>query len=252
MYKAKINGRNQVQIAKKHNEINWQKTAVDTFIDLLSKKRIPVNEDTANEIYKKLEKIQSNDKNDATEALYSIADILSQTYNHMYKSGTTKSKIILAVILAKRLDLSKEETDKLKLAILLYDIGNIMIPDSILNKKDPLSDEEKDIIKRHPIIAAREILKPITNIQDIIPIIESHHENWDGQGYPNNKTGIEIPITSQIVLLVDSFYAMMQDRPYRNAYSIDEIIKIIRSEAGKRWNEKLVDDFINVIKNETI
>ena len=170
----------------------------------------------------------------------------------MYKSGTTKSKIILAVILAKRLDLSKEETDKLKLAILLYDIGNIMIPDSILNKKDPLSDEEKDIIKRHPIIAAREILKPITNIQDIIPIIESHHENWDGQGYPNNKTGIEIPITSQIVLLVDSFYAMMQDRPYRNAYSIDEIIKIIRSEAGKRWNEKLVDDFINVIKNETI
>ncbi len=251
MYEAKLNGRNQVRLASSHNENNWQKTAIDTFIDILSKKRIPVSDDIANSIRKKLETLTVQEK-DSTEILFSVADILSQTYNQMYKLGTTKSKILLAVILAKRLDLTKEETDKLKLAILLYDIGNIMIPDEILNKKEPLTQEEKEIIKRHPVIAAREILKPITKIQDIIPIIENHHENWDGQGYPANKSGIEIPITSQIILLVDSFYAMLQDRPYRQAYEVDEIIKIIKDESGRRWNEKLVEDFINVVKNEVI
>ena len=95
-------------------------------------------------------------------------------------------------------------------------------------------------------------MKPISHIQDVIPIIESHHENWDGQGYPGNKSGIEIPITSQIVLLVDAFYAMTQDRPYRQAYTIDEIVEIIKKESGKRWNEKLVKDFIYVVKNESI
>ncbi len=251
MYKAKVNGRNQVQIAQLNHETDWQKIAIETFMDILSKKRIPVSDNVAQTIKQKLNKIETEDKH-ANDILYSIVDIISQTYNRMYKTGTTKSKLLLAVLLAKRLDLTKEETDKLKLAILLYDIGNIMIPEEILNKKEPLTEEEKTIIKQHPLIAAREILKPITSIQDIIPIIENHHENWDGKGYPANKSGIEIPITSQIVLLVDAFYAMMQDRPYRNAYNIDEVLKIIKDEAGQRWNAKLVDDFIHVVKNEQL
>ncbi len=251
MYKAKLNGRNQVQIAQKQNEINWQKVAVETFMDILTKKRIPVDDETARILNQKLQKIKSEDVN-SKDVLYSIVDIISQTYNQMYKTGTTKSKIILAVMVAKKLDLPKDEIDKLKLAILLYDIGNIMIPEEIFNKKEPLTDEEKNLIKQHPVIAAREILKPISNIQDIIPIIESHHENWNGEGYPGKKSGIEIPVTSQIVLLVDAFYAMTQDRPYRQAYDIDEIVEIIKSESGKQWNEKLVEDFIYVVKNESI
>lgn len=251
MYKAKLNGRNQVQIAQQQTEVNWQQIAVDTFMDILAKKRIPVSEETAKTIYSKLNKIKVEDKN-SKDILYSIVDIISQTYNQMYKTGTTKSKIILAVMLAKKLDLPKEEIDKLKLAILLYDIGNIMIPEKIFNKKEPLTPEEKDIIKQHPVIAAREILKPISNIQDVIPIIENHHENWDGNGYPGKKSGIEIPVTSQIVLLVDAFYAMTQDRPYRHAYNIDEIVEIIKSESGRQWNKQLVDDFIYVVKNESI
>ena len=251
MYKAKLNGRNQVQIAQKQNEINWQEIAVETFIDILGKNRIPIDEETSKILNQKLKKIKNEDKN-SKDILYSIVDIISQTYNQMYKTGTTKSKIILAVMVAKKLDLPKDEIDKLKLAILLYDIGNIMIPEEIFNKKEPLTEEEKNIIKQHPVIAAREILKPISNIQDIIPIIENHHENWNGEGYPGKKSGIEIPVTSQIVLLVDAFYAMTQDRPYRQAYDIDEIVEIIKSESGKQWNEKLVEDFIYVVKNEAI
>ena len=251
MYKAKLNGRNQVQLAQPQNEVNWQQIAVDTFMDIIAKRRIPVDENIANTMIKKLQKIRTEEKH-TNDVLYSIVDMISQTYNQMYKTGTTKSKLLLAVMVAKQLDLPKDEIDKLKLAILLYDIGNIMIPEEIFNKKEPLTENEKNIIQQHPVIAAREILKPISNIQDIIPIIESHHENWDGQGYPGNKSGIEIPITSQIVLLVDAFYAMTQDRPYRQAYTIDEIIEIIKAESGKRWNEKLVKDFVYVVKNESI
>ena len=249
MYKAKVNGRNQVQIAQMQNEVDWQKVAIETFVDILAKKRIPVNNEVAISVMQKLQAISTSDKN-SNEILYSVVDIISQSYNKMYKTGTTKSKLILAVLLAKKLELPENEIDKLKLAILLYDIGNIMVPEEIFNKKEPLTDEEKDIIRKHPIIAAREILKPISNIQDIIPIIENHHENWDGKGYPSNKAGIEIPITSQIVLLVDAFYAMTQDRPYRQAYTIEEVLKIIEGEAGQRWNEKLVEDFVTVVKDE--
>ena len=249
MYKAKISGRNQVQVAQRDSEINWQQIAVETFTDILVKKRIPVSDELAAAIEEKLNAIKNIDKN-SKDTLSSIVDMLSQTYNQMYKTGTTKSKLILAVMLAKRLDLSTEEINKLRLAILLYDIGNIMIPEEIFNKKEPLTEKERLIIKQHPVIAAREILKPISNIQDIIPIIESHHENWDGNGYPENKSGGDIPITSQIVLLVDSFYAMTQDRPYRQAYTVDEVLEIINEQSGKRWNEQLVKDFVYIIKNE--
>lgn len=251
MYKAKINGRNQVQVAQEQDVSNWQQTAIETFMDIIAKKRIPIDESTSKAINQKLQKLKLDTIN-ANDAIYSVVDVISQTYNHMYKSGTTKSKLILAVMLAKKLDLQPEEIDKLRLAILLYDIGNIMIPKAILNKKEPLTEDERNIIKQHPIIAAREILKPISNIQDVIPIIENHHENWNGQGYPEHKAGIEIPITSQIVLLVDAFYAMAQDRPYRHAYDVDKIIKIIKDDAGKRWSKELVDDFIYVVKNEPI
>ena len=238
-----------MQIAQRDCEINWQQVAVETFLDILVKKRIPVSDELAESMEEKLNAIKTVGKN-SKDVLYTIVDMISQTYNQMYKAGTTKSKLLLAVMLAKRLDLPTEEIDKLRLAILLYDIGNIMIPEEIFNKKEPLTEKERAIIKQHPIIAAREILKPISNIQDIIPIIESHHENWDGNGYPQHKSGMDIPITSQIVLLVDSFYAMTQDRPYRQAYTVDEVMEIIKEQAGKRWNEKLVEDFIYIIKNE--
>ncbi len=252
MYKAKINGRNQVQVSQGHNtNLNWQKLAIDAFTDILAKKRIPVDENFAKELIQKLNSSKISEQN-TKDVLYSIVDMISKTYNQSYKEGTTKSKLLLAVMIAKKMQLSKEDIDKLQLAILLYDIGNVMIPEEIYNKKEPLNDHEYEIIKQHPVIAAREILKPISNIQDIIPIIEAHHENWDGNGYPSRKSGIEIPIMSQIVLLVDAFYAMTQDRPYRKAYTLEQAVNIIKADAGKKWNKELIDDFIFVLKNELI
>ena len=122
-----------------------------------------------------------------------------------------------------------------------------MLPKELLQKKEPLSNEELAHIKEHPVIAAREILKPISDIQDVIPIIEKHHENWDGTGYPNHIKGPEIPLVSQIILITDAYFAMTEKRPYRQELSKEEALEVIKEEAGKKWNESLVKEFIHLI-----
>ena len=243
MYESKRNGRNRVTIAKPSYETSWQEVAVNTFIDILSKHRIPMDAVTSRLLTEKLMDM-NNDR------LYQVADTLVQSYNPEHKLGGMKQKVELATMLAKRFDLSKEAIDKLKIAILLYDIGNTMLPKELLNKREPLSEEDKSSIKQHPVIAAREILKPISNIVDIIPIIEKHHENWNGTGYPGKISGDEIPIESQIILIIDSYFALMEKRPYRDALSSDEAIKTIQDEINKKWNSKLADEFISLIKSD--
>lgn len=241
MYESKRNGRNRVTIAKPSYETSWQEIAVNTFVDILSKHRIPMDAVTSRLLTEKLMDM-NNDR------LYQVADSLVQSYNPQHQIGGMKQKVELATMLAKRFDLPKEAIDRLKIAVLLYDIGNTMLPKELLNKREPLNDDDRSSIKQHPIIAAREILKPISNIVDIIPIIEKHHENWNGTGYPNKIAGDEIPIESQIILIIDSYFALMEKRPYREALSSDDAIKTIQAEIDKKWNAKLADEFISLVK----
>ena len=241
MYESKRNGRNRVTIAKPSYETSWQEIAVNTFVDILSKHRIPMDAVTSRLLTEKLMDM-NNDR------LYQVADSLVQSYNPQHQIGGMKQKVELATMLAKRFDLPKEAIDRLKIAVLLYDIGNTMLPKELLNKREPLNDDDRSSIKQHPIIAAREILKPISNIVDIIPIIEKHHENWNGTGYPNKIAGEEIPIESQIILIIDSYFALMEKRPYREALSSDDAIKTIQAEIDKKWNAKLADEFISLVK----
>ena len=243
MYESKRNGRNRVTIAKPSYETSWQEVAVNTFVDILSKHRIPMDTVTSRLLTEKLMDM-NNDR------LYQVADTLVQSYNPQHQFGGMKQKVELATMLAKRFDLSKEAIDKLKIAILLYDIGNTMLPKELLNKREPLSEEDKSSIKQHPVIAAREILKPISNIVDIIPIIEKHHENWNGTGYPGKISGDEIPIESQIILIIDSYFALIEKRPYREALSSDDAIKTIQAEIDKKWNAKLAEEFISLVKTD--
>ena len=248
MYKAKINGRNQVIMAKTKDAISWQQTAIEAFIDILSKHRIPIDEDTAIDMCSKLNNI--NQKDDAKELIYSIVDMLAKTYNPASKKGSTRTKVSKAIKLARKLELPKEDIDRLRIATLLYDLGNIMISDEIFNKTTPLTEEEKNQIHQHPIIAAKEILSPISSIGDIIPIIENHHENWDGTGYPHNISGKDIPIESQIILIIDAFCALTQKRAYRPKMTTEQALEVIESEAGKKWKPELVEAFVNMIKND--
>ena len=245
MYESKRNGRNRVTIAKPARQTSWQEIAINTFVDILSKHRIPVDESTSNMLVQKLQEMNINN-----EKLYQVADALVSTYNPEHIEGGVKQKVQIASLLAKRFDLPKENIDRLKIAVLLYDIGNTMLPKELLRKKEPLSEEDKLSIKQHPLIAAREILKPISNIVDIIPIIEKHHENWNGTGYPASISGEEIPIESQIILIIDSYFALMENRPYRDALSREDALKTIESEINNKWSEKLAKEFIAIVQND--
>ncbi len=247
MYESKRNGRNRVTLANPVSETSWQDIAIDTFVDILTKHRIPLDTKTSVKLSKKLQEMDINN-----EMLYQVSDELITTYNPEHIQGSTKNKIQLATILAKRFDLPKENVDKLKIAILLYDIGNTVLPKELLNKTEPLSEEDKTAIKRHPIIAAREILKPISSVVDVIPIIEKHHENWDGTGYPAKLSKEEIPIESQIILIVDSYFALLENRPYRSAMSKEDAIDTIRSDSNNKWSEKLADEFIDIVSEDDL
>ena len=245
MYLSKQNGRNRVTVAKPMNETSWQELAVSAFLDILGKRKIPLPDKVKNELSSKLLGSEAQ-----SDVLYSVADILTQSYNPMHISGAVKSKVLAAVSLAKRFDLSKEEIDNLKIAMLLYDIGNLLIPKEIFSKSTPLDEDEIKHIKEHPIIAAREILTPISYVQDIIPIVEYHHENWNGSGYPSKISKENIPIASQIVLIVDAYYALTEQRSYRDKLEPKEALEVIKKDAGIKWSKMLVDEFTTLIENE--
>ena len=251
MYASKRNGRNQVTLAKPITETSWQEVAINTFIEILSKNRVPMAQKLSKDLCEKLEAI-SDENEKKQEVLFTISDMLTKIYNPMHENGIIKNKIITAVTLAKRFELSKTDVDNLRVAMLLYDIGNLMISPDLLQKSTPLTDEEKEKIKNHPIIAAQEILKPISYVQNILPIIEHHHENWDGTGYPNKISKDAIPLTSQIILIVDEYFALIEPRPYRSKLSTQEALKVIKSESGKKWDATLVNEFISLIEHDII
>ena len=248
MYTSKREGRNKVTLAKPISETYWQEIAVNTFLDILSKNRIPKAKHLSKELCQKLKEANKNET--SKEGLYTVADMLTKLYNPMHTPGIIKQKVQMAVSLAKRFDLPKEDIDNLRVAILLYDIGNLMLPSELLQKTTPLTDEERETIKNHPVIAAREILKPISYIQDVLPIIEHHHENWDGSGYPNKISKEEIPLTSQIILIIDEYFALTEHRPYRAKLSGRDALEIIKTDTGKKWNENLVKEFISLIEHD--
>lgn len=251
MYTSKRNGRNRVTLAKPVSETSWQEIAVNTFLDILSKNRVPMAKHLSKELCLKLQAPINKDEV-SNESLYTVADMLTKLYNPRHSSGVIKSKVLMATSLAKRFDLPKEDIDNLRVAVLLYDIGNLMLPQDLLQKATPLTDEEKAKIKNHPVIAAREILKPISYVQDILPIIEHHHENWDGSGYPNKISKDEIPLTSQIILIIDEYFALIEPRPYRAKLSSRDALEIIKADSGKKWNKTLVQEFISLIEHDIV
>ena len=251
MYTSKRNGRNQVTLAKPISETSWQEIAINTFIDILSKNRVPMAQKMSKDLCVKLQ-AATDEGGKKQEVLYHAADMLNKLYNPMHEQGIIKNKVIIATTLAKRFDLPKEEIDNLRVAVLLYDIGNLMISPGLLQKATPLTEEEIGKIKTHPIIAAQEILKPISYIQDVLPIIEHHHENWDGSGYPNKISKEEIPLTSQIILIIDEYFALIEARPYRAKMSSKDALKIIQSEGNKKWNMALVNEFVSLIEHDIV
>lgn len=133
----------------------------------------------------------------------------------------------------------------------LHDIGKICIPDSILNKKGKLTKKEYEIIKKHSTIAS-DIISPIDTAQRISPLIKSHHEWYNGLGYPRGISGNDIPLGSRIISIADSFDAMRSDRPYRFALPYDTCLEQIRSCSGSQFDPEFVNIFLDLASTGSI
>lgn len=140
--------------------------------------------------------------------------------------------------------LRPEQVSEVYLAGLLHDIGKIGVDDAVLRKQGPLTGEEVECIKKHPVIGAG-ILRGIKQMSDIVPGVLSHHECVNGSGYPSGLKGDEIPIFGKIVGLADSFDAMTSKRSYRAARSIEQAVAEIRACAGTQFDEQVVNAFLN-------
>lgn len=131
----------------------------------------------------------------------------------------------------------------LETAALLHDIGKLGIPDNILNKRKKLSEAEWKLIKRHPVMGA-DIVANIGHLNDIAPDIRSHHERWDGTGYPQGLKGQDIPIKARILALADAFDAMVSPRIYRETRLLPEAVDEIKKSAGTQFDPQVVEGLL--------
>ncbi|MBI5417194.1 HD domain-containing protein [Candidatus Poribacteria bacterium] len=148
--------------------------------------------------------------------------------------------------LAYEMKLNEKEIKKVKLAGLLHDIGKIAIPDNLLNKNGKLTDEEFNIIKRHPLIGTK-ILEGIEQLKDILPLIKYHHERCDGNGYPDGLNNNEIPLGAKIIHVLDSFDAMTSERPYRPNPGIEYAINELKKYSGTQFDIEIVEAFLRLL-----
>jgi len=146
---------------------------------------------------------------------------------------------VYAMELAKDLGLSDDETEALKAASVLHDIGKLAVPEHIISKPGRLTPEEFEKMKIHPIVGA-EILEQVHFPYPVVPIVRAHHEKWDGSGYPNGLAGEAIPIGARILAAVDCLDALASDRQYRKALPLNEAMAKVVADSGKSFDPKVV------------
>ncbi len=166
------------------------------------------------------------------------------------KDQTTQTHIrrvqVYAAGLAKQFGMSDNEIQGVKTAALLHDIGKLAVPEHILSKPGPLTQEEFQKIRVHPQVGA-EIISAVPFPYPVAPLILSHHERWDGKGYPQGLKGEEIPLGARILTVVDYFDALTSDRPYHKAMTHEAALALLRSEAGRALDPTVVQSFIQML-----
>ncbi len=155
------------------------------------------------------------------------------------------------LIVARAMGFNEEELVHVRRGSILHDIGKMGIPDDILRKNGPLTEEEKAIVYQHPITAYN-LLKPITYLEKALEIPFCHHEKWDGTGYPRGLKGEEIPLTARIFAVVDVWDALSSDRPYRNAWPKEKVVQYLLDESGKHFDPRVVEVFLGLAEKGEI
>jgi response regulator RpfG family c-di-GMP phosphodiesterase len=163
-----------------------------------------------------------------------------------YTGAHSEAVVDLAVAVAERLGLDDDAVAEVGQAALLHDIGKIAVPDAILNKRGPLTDEEWVIMRAHPI-SSQQIVQDSPGLEHLGPALRSDHERWDGTGYPDGLAGDAIPIVSRITLACDAYNAMTSDRPYRRALSGNAAREEIAAGAGTQFCPTVAQALLDVL-----
>nr|WP_286207899.1 HD domain-containing phosphohydrolase [Clostridium caldaquaticum] len=180
---------------------------------------------------------------------FDTVQVLSQIIEirDSYKVGRTQAVINYSLNIGRAMGMSGVELVKLKLAVMLHDIGNVAISDEVLAKRGKLSEEEFEIVKKHSEIGAN-MLNKIDQLKDIVPSIRAHHERYDGSGYPDGLKGEEIPLMARIISVAEAFEAMTNDRPYREAMDLYFAFEELLNNRGKKFDPEVVDVFYKIYK----
>lgn len=169
-----------------------------------------------------------------------------------YTKGHSERVGNLSAEFAEFIGLSEKEIVNIKKAGILHDIGKIGLREDILHKSEPLHKEELDQIRRHPIIG-EDICKSLSSLKMILPAIRHHHERWDGNGFPDGLNGEEIPLSARAVGIVDTFDAMVTNRPYRSSLTRGEALRIMKDETfSGQWDPYLIGKFIKMMEGDTL
>jgi putative nucleotidyltransferase with HDIG domain len=169
----------------------------------------------------------------------------------LYTDKHMKDIAEYSVEIANKLGLPEVDIENIRKAALLHDLGKVSIPDHILMKPGKLSEEEVEIIKKHPANGAK-IIEPVEALREARDIIQCHQECFDGTGYPDGLRGEEIPLGARIIAVADAFGAMTTDRPYRKALSMEEAIKELKRCSGTQFDPQIVGIFLSVLKDKGI
>jgi diguanylate cyclase (GGDEF)-like protein/putative nucleotidyltransferase with HDIG domain len=166
------------------------------------------------------------------------------------KDGTAENHIrrvqLYAAAVARELGMSDAETQAVRTAALLHDIGKLAVPEHILSKPGPLTAEEFQKVQAHPQVGA-DIIAAVPFPYPVAPLIQNHHERWDGRGYPRGLKGEDIPLGARVLFLVDYFDALTSNRPYHEAMTFDAAVALIEQEAGKALDPRTVAAFVRVL-----
>jgi HD-GYP domain-containing protein (c-di-GMP phosphodiesterase class II) len=162
--------------------------------------------------------------------------------------GHTRRVTDITLRLAASMGIDDSELIHIRRGAILHDIGKMAIPDHILFKPGPLTNEEWETMRQHPRYAM-ELLSPINYLASAMAIPHWHHEKWDGSGYPDRLDGEDIPFSARLFALADVYDALTSDRPYRNAWSKQDAVQYIEIQSGKHFDPRLVPEFLNLVNH---